>query len=746
MSGEPLSFSNKRRGRRTFYVFAVFNAFSFLLLSGNLVTLYLIRLGATPSVIGIASAFLYISFFFMIPGKAWVRRVGVVKTFGLGWLLRYLAMGPVLVTPVFLVGPSAIPIVLAMVGVAGFNIFRGVGIVGQSPVLNALSSGRDRGTFLSGFAILIQTVSIVTSVAIALFVGPEAPTTRYIVIFAVGLAFGLGATALIFALPEPANAKESASTGLLEGVRKTFEDKNTRRFLLAFGAYSFVLGMVRPFLIVYIKEVFFVTDGVAMLFTVVANLGAILMGLIAQVVLDRLGAKPLILIFISVFFVSLVAVAAIPQVAPPVLYFFVGALFFVSAFGSTGGENASQSYFYSLVRPDQAVNMGIVYFVTLGIGGSLGSPVAGFVIDFLSSNTGLAVGDVYRVFFAVGAVLLLVVILSMSRINRLGSVSVRSALSVIFSVRDLRAINLVQRLDKTGGIHEERTVLRRLKKTGAEISVDDVLYRLESPSYLIRLEALGTLQAMPVTTAMTKALMRVVKTQVFTTAHFAARILGDRGVTEAKHLLRETLRSEDYLLAGESVLSLAKLGDKASIKEIELLLKVSENPRLLLHSVVALRILESVASTPVLLDLLSRQQMDSYLGEEIIVSLSGVLGIEGRFFPLYRRFLSDEQEGLEHLDSEADRLGAEGAAAFVGLCRRIIDGDNTARRMIAAVLDERVSGILPSKAVHAIAEACRDGSLLDRPRFAFFCVAAAVLAERDGGDSRKDGETRSVSG
>ncbi len=681
--------------------------------------------------IGIASAFLYISFFFMIPGKAWVRRAGVVKTFGLGWLFRYLAMAPILVTPVFLAGRAVIPIVLAMIGVAGFNIFRGFGIVGQSPVLNALSSGRDRGTFLSGFAILVQTVAIVTSIAIALFVGPEAPTSRYIVIFGIGLAFGFAATGLIFALPEPANAKESARTGLLEGGRTALGDKNTRRFLLSFGAYSFVLGMVRPFLIVYIKEVFFVSDGVAMLFTVVANLGAILMGLIAQVVLDRLGAKPLILIFVSVFFVSLVAVAAIPPVAPPVLYFFVGAVFFVSAFGSTGGENASQSYFYSLVRPEQAVNMGILYFVTLGIGGSLGSPVAGIVIEFLSSTTTLSTSDVYRLFFAVGGILLLFVIITMSRINRLGSVSVRSALSVIFSVRDLRAINLVQRLDKTGGIHEERTVLRRLRKTGAEISVDDVLYRLESPSYLIRLEALGTLQAMPVTTAMTKALMRVVKTQVFTTAHIAARILGDRDVTEAKSLLRETLRSEDYLLAGESVLSLAKIGDRGSIKEIELLLRVSENPRLLLHGVVALRILESAASTPVLLDLLGRQPLDSYLGEEIIVSISGILGIEARFFPLYRRFLANEHEGLQYLDSEADRLGADRAAAFLGLAGRIIGGDADARRLIAAVLEERVAGILSAKAVSAIAEACGATALLDRPRFVFLCVAAAILAERD---------------
>lgn len=737
-TGEPLSYSQKKRGRRLFYLFALFNSFSFLLLSGNIITLYLIRLGASTTIIGVASAFAYISFFFMLLGKIWARSVGVVKTFGLGWLLRYITMLPILLTPFFLGVDTAPAIILAMVGIAGFNVFRGVGIVGQSPVVAALSAGRDRGTFLTGFSIIAQASSILISIAVALFVGPEAPTMRYIVFIAVGLGLGFLSTALVFRLPEPAEAKDSARIALTTGVREVLSDRNTRRFLLSFGIYSFVVGMIRPFLIVYVKQVYGFSDTAALLFTVVASLGAILMGVIAQVVMDRLGAKPLILIFASVFLLSLVAVAAIPELSPPLLFFFLGAVFFVSAFGSTGGENAAQAYFYSLVRADAAVNMGIVYFLTLAVGGTLGSPVAGLLIDALNASGRFSPPDVFRIFFAAGGVLTILAILLVTRIHRLGSVSVRSALSVIFNVRDLRAINLVQRLDRTASIGEERTVLRRLRRTGSGVSVDDVISRLNSPSYLIRAEALATLQTMPVTPAMRRALISVVRTQPFTTAHVAARMIGDRRIGEGRSVLRESLRSEDYVLAAESILSLAKLEDRGAIPEIELLLNVSTNPRLLLLGVVGLKLFASTGSVPVLLRLLAAHDTQAYLADETVLALAGIAEIEDWFFPFYRRFLVDREEALDQLEGEIDKVATrQGAAATNSplgeLPRRLLAGSDEALRLLGVLLEERVKPARPAKLVDALRTSLSTRALVSQGRYLFFCVALVVAVELERG-------------
>ena len=175
-----LSGAEKRRGRRIFNAFAVVNSFSFLLLSGNMITLFALRLGASSAMIGVLASFPYVAFFFMVLGKRLVRRFGVVKLFGHAWLVRYVLMLPAVAIPAVaaLVNPGA-ALGLLVVCTLGFHAARGVGMIGESPTMAALSAGRDRGEYVSRFQITVAAVSIVTGLAIAALLGARAPLTRY---------------------------------------------------------------------------------------------------------------------------------------------------------------------------------------------------------------------------------------------------------------------------------------------------------------------------------------------------------------------------------------------------------------------------------------------------------------------------------------------------------------------------------------------------------------------------------------
>ena len=88
MSRTGLSPAARSRARKTFSVFSVFNTFSYFLLTGNLLTLFLLRIGATSTFIGLVSALPYVSFFFMLVGRRLVARRPLRFDPGIGHLLH----------------------------------------------------------------------------------------------------------------------------------------------------------------------------------------------------------------------------------------------------------------------------------------------------------------------------------------------------------------------------------------------------------------------------------------------------------------------------------------------------------------------------------------------------------------------------------------------------------------------------------------------------------------------------------
>jgi MFS family permease len=175
-------------------------------------------------------------------------------------------------------------------------------------------------------------------------------------------------------------------------------------------------------------------------------------------------------------------------------YLFLSALFFLFNFGTLGQENASQTYFFGAVRPQDQMNLGILYYLIFGIGGTIGSTVGGVLLDWIQA-WGYGGVTSYRIFFSVIVVLALLSLLGTLRLSPIGSVGIRNALTVIFSARDLRAILLLNKLDRTTSIEGERRVIQEMSETPSFLSVEGLLQRLKSPSFLVRREALLALNA-----------------------------------------------------------------------------------------------------------------------------------------------------------------------------------------------------------------------------------------------------------
>ena len=662
---EGYSISKKRKGRKYYNIFGLFNEFSYTLLVGNIITLFLLRLNVSNSFIGLISSFSYLSFFFIIFGKKLLIKLNIVKTMGWTWLLRTIVLIPIIFSPYFAnQGLNKTAGLIIFICLLLFHIIRGIGLVGNSPLVRELSAGKDRGKFLSTYQIIVNLSVLIASITIVIFLRPETPVFIFSGFFILGILTGLIATVLLFFIPDPNGGNEGVKDKLIDSFRISLKSPTFRKFLLPFSFFLFITAMGRPFLLVYAKEIFFISDRTAMLMAIFGTLGTVLMGMMSGFFLDRIGAKPLMIIYTFITGISI-----IPGFLPAnfvILNFFLltSLMFFLFQLGSLGTISSSQAYFYSMISQKEQVNLGIIYFFIMGTTGALGSNIGGLYLDYLRFVTGGNSDLVYRIFFLTLLILMLTAIILMGRLENKGAHPLPRALRIMFSLKDLRAISLLNKLDNIGSVEAEQKVIREIATSHSSVPEREVLKKLTAPSFAIRSEALYALSGMEITDEFEEALLNQIENYHFTTASIAARICGQRGIKGAIPLLRESLKSQDYVLVSKSIYSLAELKDKASLVNIEKIIQISENPMVIIHGVSALKLFMKEDSIKVLFSLLSRPNLPVYLREEIFVSLTGLLNFKNWFYRFYLVYRDKHQEGIELLLDQLDSKGVSRGIDF----------------------------------------------------------------------------------
>ncbi|MCE5256648.1 MAG: MFS transporter [Spirochaetaceae bacterium] len=667
----PLSPGRLQKARNDFYIFNFLNSSSFVLISGSFITLFALRLGASNAIVGLLNAIAYLTYFLMPVGKKLTRKKPIVWVFGWAWVGRYTALLPIVLAPALAMrGHQGAAIGLLLAGSAGFAIFRGIALIGNNPVVDYLGSGggekprSDRGAFMITVSVITSFASMVTGLILALVLGEQATPWTYAIGIGVGIAIGYVGCIFLLRTPEPADYAPDKSASLMKTTKEALKDTAFRRFIIIFLLVSFASGMGRSFLPVYAKEAFRQGDDAVMVYSLFASLGSIAMGLLIRLLVDRLGSKPLLVIFSSIGLLSFVLIAFLPAnsqifASSVVTAVFLCFIHFLSSFGFAGEENTAQTYYFSLVPKSKTLDLSVVYYFAYGLGGAIGSGSSGMLLDFFQT-LGLSTINSYRLLYAIICAALVIAIFMMRSLKRLGSASISQSLEVMFSVRDLKAFDLLARLDRSSNPKEEIRLIQELGRSRSSHTQDELLTYLNSPRFEVRMEALIALEATPRLSAKaTKPLMREVESHVFSTAYVAARILGRHGKTEAIPVLRKALEVEDYMLQGAAIMALARMGDVDSIPLIESILMRSPNPRVRISATSALEIMDSKSSLPVLVSCLRYDDPPAFVSDEIVLAMASIIGIITDFYPLYCSFIEDQEQGIALLESTANDVIAD---------------------------------------------------------------------------------------
>jgi len=468
-----------------------------------------------------------------------------------------------------------------------------------------------------------------------------------------------------------------------------------------------------------------------MAYSIVAALGSIAMGLITRLVVDRLGSKPLFIIYSAIGLISFLPIAIIPNsgammAAPAMIGFFLSVVHFLSSFGFAGEENAAQVYYFGLVPKEKMLDLAVIYNLAYGIGGALGSFLGGGILEVFG-NVGIATQGAFRLYYAIISIILVVVIYGMRNLPHMGAKSVTQSLSVLFSPRELRAFDLLTKLDQSASAHEEVRLLQQLGKSESTLTQKELVEYLHSPRFEVRSEALLALESIPELDGETiGALIHEVKTNVYSTAYVAARILGKQHSQVAVEVLIDSLDEPDYMLRSTAMIALARLGARQAIPKIEEVIRSTDNPRVRISGAYALELFGSIESIPTLISCLKAEDKPANVSDELVLSISGILGIDKEFYLLYSEFIDDNDSGVAQLIAHAHDLplGKERietwTAAVHALFAPAPDTTPLARFLLSS---SNISGSLL-----ILSDALLDPKL-DYPGFNYLCAYVALHIE-----------------
>jgi predicted MFS family arabinose efflux permease/HEAT repeat protein len=656
--GTTLSPYRLGKARDRYNVFNFFAALSYALMAGNIITLFAMRLSVSSTMIGLLNALVYASFFFLPLGKALCGVFPIVKLYSIAWILRALSMTPVLFVP-FLenAGRHTEALRLLVLGASLFHLFRGIGTVANNPVLDKLAAGPDRGSYMTLIQIINNAVAMFASFALAMLLGRNPSLFLYAAIIAAGIGGGVLSGALLRNIPEPEKDNAASRRGFWAVAGEAFSKSAFRDFMALLFLVVLVSAISRTFIVVYAREVFAQTDGMVSLFTVFGGLGALVMGLIIKFLVDRVGARPLYLTCLIVGCLSLLPAIFFPSAAlgnASTVMPFLCFLFFIVNFGFVGAEGIAQTYFLALIPPEGMMNLGILYFLVFGVAGAGGSFLGGIFLDGFA-GLGFPLFTAFRALFGILALILLAALILHKKLVSLGSLPLRDALEVMFSFKDLRAITLLDRLKKTEDSGEEGLLLEALYGAPSALAVEGLLDKMKSPRLTTRTDAIRAVGALEdLTEDAEQALMADLTANPYTTAYLSARILGDHGYKDAIPVLRKLAASADYMLAGETMISLAKLRDEVFRPNIERIITKTKNPRLKIMGVEAFGVYGSPNSLSILADLLRAKNPPPYLLDTAALSMAAILGIENKFYPLLLRFLENPAQAAAIALDEAE--------------------------------------------------------------------------------------------
>ena len=426
------------RGQGLIRRFATLNGITVALLMDSMLILYAIRNGLGDSALAALASFIHLTMPLMLVGKALIARVGAAKTWGLGWVLRNVSALIMILAPfVPVAAPQYWRTAVILLGAFGFAAFRAVGLVGNSPLIGEITTMQDRGRFISGNWVRATITQMVTLVAVILILQGTTATWVFQMVIGIGAAIGIYIGWVLTRVPESDVPRLSARQSLGEVLRRVWRNRRMRKTLFAWAGSFAAFTMVIPFALITVKNGYGLSDYQALGLTLVTIAGGTLASIVNGSVADRVGPRPLLIIYVAILAVIAVYWAFAPgafMVAPTIL------AFFLAGFSKFGLLVVTNHYFLNIAEGTDRVGSSMIMRIVSGaVAGFIGAVAGGGILGILH-GLGVEGMAVYRTYFRIAAVGLALLVPVAYRLDRLDEWPLRQAALLLLRPRKILQI------------------------------------------------------------------------------------------------------------------------------------------------------------------------------------------------------------------------------------------------------------------------------------------------------------------
>ncbi len=629
----------KKQAQQDYVQFTRMNALSYGSLGDSILILYAIKFGASDPMIAFLSSLIYMTMPSMLIGKRLISKVGTSRAFGISWLGRNSSAALMILTPFF---SGQMELVWLLLTATGFFLFRSMGTTAMTPMLGDISTKSDQGQFISQVWMNGNLFFVIVYISLAFVLGysSSVPTFQFIIAF--GSLTGIISTYFLFRIPQVQQTIDAGKELLRSTWKASIENPQIRLLYLNWALINASIALTLPFGILTLKNGYNFSDQNVLIFTIIQLAGGTAVSYLNSILLDRVGPRPMMFFYTAGM--GLINILWIIAPDTPLLIHLT-IIFLLNGICSSGNQTALHHYFLGSVPLKHRLNGSILVNISAGIiTGILGTVIGGGLLKLLRifSMEGIVV---YRFYFLVIVFYQLLVLLLVYRLKPLSDRRIKDVLSILFSIRDWRALYTLQKLANSQDELESLHLMERLKHIKSNISENLLKEFLQSPRFYVRTRAMNALREINFSNETGDLLIAELERGEYTTGYLAAEVLGEHDIYKAIPHLRTTLDSDDVFLQGKALVALVRLGDEPSFEKIINIFKQTQNPRLIIHGGHALVLMQKPELSLTILEKIVENNLPTNVFEELLFCLCEICGVGESFYQLFRTYQNNPDIG-----------------------------------------------------------------------------------------------------
>jgi len=601
--------------------------------------------------------------------RTYVTFFGIRKVFAAGLLLAPWVMSNF--------GVQGILVYITVV-TGGFALCRSISETAYFPWAQEFIPNNIRGRYTSINDIMSRFTGIASLAFGSFILGISTGLNGFMIIFVVGLVFGVIAVWAASHIPGGAPISDSEGGGTSHRhMLDVLKDKNFLTYMAALAILIIAVTPMGSFLPLYMTQQIGLTDSQVVLLQIGLLIGGLSSTYLCGWAADRYGSKPVMLVGLYVKIILPLTWMLMPRhsalslTAALLINFINGASDIAWAIGS------GRLLYVKVVPSEKRGEYMAVYYAAVGLIGGLSQVAGGGALDLtrhLSGQFLFFTVDPFFPLFVFGLVLTAVSVYLFTKVQADSPVSVGEFAAMFMHGNPVLGLESLVRYYRARDEKQTVAMTERMAKTKSPLTVDELLEALKDPRFNVRFEAIISIAHMDSDPRLVKALCDFVEGTELSLSVIAAWALGRIGDTQAIPSLRHGLDSQYRSIQAHAARALGTLND-AEISPLLLeRLKTETDRGLQIAYSSALGNLKDTEAIPTLFTILESIQNEG-ARLEIALALARTVGHEHHFIRLMREMRRDKatavsqmvtaiQRRLKLEDEAIDQLLSHCAEAF----------------------------------------------------------------------------------